>query len=174
MNKKLTRALLLMACLFFGFTSSIAQSGYKDYVVENPDADADIKLVSDYVNMLIAGDVEKATSMLTSNYMAYGPGPADSANIQQTIDSWKENYARQTNRKIDFVPATFYVKSGEQEGHWVTTWGTYSFTQEGKDIKLPYQYTAHVKDGKIDKDVIYFDRLQILQTLGFTITPPSK
>lgn len=154
--------------------STSTQMQYSDAVGENPDADADIKLVSDYINTIIAGDVDKATSMLASNFMGYGPGPNDSSNLQQTADSWKKNYTTQQNRKASFVAETFNVKSGDLAGHWVATWGTYSFTQNGKDIKFPYQYTAHVKDGKIDQDRVYFDQLYILQTLGYTITPPSK
>ncbi len=173
MKRKLTTALLLATSIFIGITSAKAQ-GYKDYVTENPDADADIQLVSDYVNTLIAGDVDKAASMLAGNYMGYGPGPDDSATVQQTIDAWKQNYTMQQNRKVSFLPATFNVLSGDQAGHWVTTWGTYTFTQNGKDIKLPYQYTAHIKDGKIDKDIIYFDQLAVLKALGYTIKDPSK
>lgn len=154
--------------------STSTQIHYSDMVGDNTDAEADIKLVSDYVNTIVAGDVNKATSMLAGNFMGYGPGPDDSANLQQTTDSWKKNYTMQQNRKADFVAETFNVKSGDNAGHWVSTWGTYSFTQNGKSIKFPYQYTAHVKNGKIDKDVIYFDQLYILKTLGYTVTPPSK
>lgn len=152
-----------------------AQMQYADMVGENPSAEADIKVVSDYLNtLLVAGDVDKATSMLTSNFMDYGPGPEDSSDLQKTIDSWKENVTTQQNRKVDFVAETFNVKSGDQAGHWVATWGTYSFTQNGKDLKFPFQYTAHLTDGKIDKGVVYYDRLYIMQTLGYTVTPPSN
>ena len=89
-------------------------------------------------------------------------------------ESWKQNDSVQTNRKAEYVVATFVVKQGELAGHWVEMWGTYSFTENGKDVKFPYQYSAHLKDGKIDRDYIYFDRLSILEALGYTITPPAK
>ena len=106
MKRKLTTALFLATSIFIGITSAKAQ-GYKDYVTENPDADADIQLVSDYVNTLIAGDVDKAASMLAGNYMGYGPGPDDSATVQQTIDAWKQNYTMQQNPKVSFLPSNF-------------------------------------------------------------------
>jgi len=180
MNRKWTTALLLVACSLMGAgrlyaqTDSTQQGAYKDYVGENPDADADIRLVSNYINSLIGGDVDKATAMLAPNYKGFGPGPDDSTDAKTTADTWKQNYQIQSNRKINFLPATFNVKSGDQEGHWVTTWGTYTFTQDGKDVRIPYQYTAHIADGKIDRDVIYFDQLSIVRTLGYTLTPPSK
>jgi ketosteroid isomerase-like protein len=56
----------------------------------------------------------------------------------------------------------------------VSTWGTYSFTENGKDVKVPFQFTARVKNGKINRSVVYYDQLAIMKTLGFTVTPPTK
>ena len=133
-----------------------------------------ITLVSDYVNKLVAGDVDKAISMLASNFKGYGPGPGDSSTVQMVADGWKHGDSVQLNRKDDFVSATFNVKSGDLAGHWVEMWGTYSFTENGKDVKFPYQYSAHVKNGKIDRDYIYYDQLYIVKALGYTVTPPAK
>ena len=181
MKKTITNGFLLaILMLAIGFTSAKAQSPtakqprYKDIVGENPDAEADIKLVSDYVNKLVAGDVDKATSMLASNFIGYGPGPADSGNVQKVAEGWKYSDSVQQNRKVDFVAQTFNVKSGDLAGHWVAMWCTYSFTQNGKDVKFPYQYTARVKNGKINRDNIYYDQLYILKALGYTVTPPGK
>ncbi len=52
--------------------NTAAQPGYKDMISENPNAEADIKIVSDYVNNLVAGNVDKATSVLAGNYLGYG------------------------------------------------------------------------------------------------------
>ena len=178
--KKTTKPALLFAALFLFVSlnalkaqTSTPQPGYGDMVVANPNAEKDIKLVSDYVNALTSGDLDKAKSLATDNYVGYGPAPTDSATIDQTISGWKENSTRQSNRTINFVPATFKVTSGDNQGEWVSLWGEYSFTENGKDVKFPFQYTAHVTDGKIDKDLIYYDRLYIMQTLGYTLTPPA-
>ena len=66
------------------------------------------------------------------------------------------------------------MKTGDLKGNWVSLWGDYSFTQNGKDLKFPFQYTARVTKGKIDIDRIYYDRLYILQTLGYKVTPPEN
>ncbi|MEO6232725.1 MAG: hypothetical protein ABJB11_10720 [Ferruginibacter sp.] len=181
MKKTLAKSLIVATLLLgIGITSAKAQSAmdkpprYKDMVTENKDAEADIKLVTDFINALVANDLDKAKSVLAGNYMGYGPGPADSANAEQVIASWKENNSRNDNRKVGFLSETFNVTSGEQAGHWVSTWGNYSFTQNGKEVKFPYQYTAHVKDGKITADFVYYDNLYILKTLGYTITPPAN
>jgi len=147
---------------------------YKDVVVENPNAEADMKLVSDYVNSLVSGDTVKAKTLMASSYKGYGPSVADSANREQTISGWQQNYKKQSNRKVGFVTQTFRVKSGDLQGDWVSVWGDYSFTENGKDIKFPFQYTARVTKRKIDTDRIYYDRLYIFQALGFKVTPPES
>jgi hypothetical protein len=181
--KKLVTSNFLLSILVLAISITAAKAQktpptkamhYADFVTANPNADADVKLVTDYVNNLIGGNIDKAMASVTSGYWGYGPGPGDSTNVQQTTDTWKQNYTTQQNRKVEFVAETFNVKMGDQAGHWVSTWGTYSFTENGKDVKFPYQYTAHVKNGKIDKDVIYYDQLYILKTLGYTVTPPGK
>jgi len=151
-----------------------SQSSYKDVVVENPDADADIKIVGDFLSSLASGDLEKAKSLLSEEFKGYGPAPTDSSTTEQTINSWKELYKTQTNRKVGFVTTTFRVLSGNLKGDWVSVWGNYSFTEDGKNISFPFQYTARVTEGKIDTDFTYYDRLYILETLGYKVTPPEK
>lgn len=180
--KKTSKVILLIATLLLTvFTTKAqvqstpaSQPRYKDLVAENSNADVDIKVVGDFLNSLVSGDLEKAKSLLTEKFKGYGPAPADSSTAEETISSWKENYLTQSNRKVDFLPATFMVLSGDLKGEWVSVWGTYSFTQDGKNLSFPFQYTARVTDGKIDTDRVYYDRLYIFQTLGYKVTPPEK
>ena len=179
--KKTIRLSLLIAILLLTIfsmraqaqTTSSSESSHKDMVGENPNADADIKLVGDFLNYLVSGDLDKAKSLLSENFKGYGPSPTDSTSTEQTISSWKENCEVQSNRKVDFMPTTFRVFSGDQKGDWVALWGNYSFTQDGKNISFPFQYTARVSDGKINLDLTYYDKMYILQTLGYKVTPPE-
>ena len=150
-----------------------SQMRYKDRAAENPNADADIKVVENFLNSLISGDLDKAKSQLASNFKGYGPAPADSVNAMQTINNWKENYTKQSDRKVDFVTNSLRVLTGIHKGDWVLVWGTYSFTQNSKSIALPFQYTARVVNGKIDTDITYYDRLYVMETLGYKLTPPE-
>jgi predicted SnoaL-like aldol condensation-catalyzing enzyme len=153
--------------------SPSSQPRYKDMILENPDAEADIKVVSDFVNSVVSGDLDKAKSLLSANYKGHGPALTDSVTSEQTISAWKENYKMQSNRKVGFVAETFRVASGNLKGDWVAVWGDYSFTQGDKNLSFPFQYTARVANAKIDTDRIYYDRLSVLQTLGYTLTPPK-
>ena len=155
-------------------SSDSSKPRYSDIVTENPNAEADIKVVSDLMNALVAADTVTAKALLANNYMGYGPSSADSANSEKTISNWQANYKTQTNLKVNFLSESFRVKSGPQQGDWVSVWGDYSFTQDGKDIKFPLQYTAKVNNGKVETDRVYYDNLHIVQQLGYTVTPPVK
>jgi hypothetical protein len=154
-------------------TKSATPLRYKDTVEANATADADIKVVSEYVNTLIGGYADKAKVLLASNYKGYGPSAADSATTEKVVSNWKQSYKAQSNRTFNFVQATFTVKSGSLKGNWVSLWGNYGFTQNGKKLTLPVQYTAHVTNGKIDVDRIYYDNLAITQALGYKLTPSA-
>ncbi|WP_299111556.1 hypothetical protein [uncultured Winogradskyella sp.] len=147
---------------------------YSDIVVENPEPEADIKVVSNYVNALINNKMMEAKELLSDNYIGYGPAANDSITKQATLDSWNETHKIRSNEKVSFVTATIRVVQGEYKGDWVYQFGTYSFTQDGKDIELPYQFTALVNNGKIERSSIYYDNLAILKALGYQIIPPSK
>ncbi len=165
----------LTASLLFVSASAQAQNTprYKDVVVDNPTAEADMKVVGDFVNALVSGDLDKAKSLAAPTYIGRGPSRLDSANIDKELTSWKANYKTQSDRKVAFVTQTFKVLSGNLKGNWVSLWGDYTFTQAGKTITFPFQYTASVADGKVTSARIYYDNLYILSQLGFKVTPPE-
>ncbi|SOD97456.1 nuclear transport factor 2 family protein [Spirosoma fluviale] len=166
---------VLAALLLFVSASAQAQQTprYKDVVVENPNAEADMKVVSDFINALVSGDLAKARSLASPTYIGRGPAATDSANVDKVIQNWQGNHKTQSDRKVTFVTQTFKVLSGALKGNWVSLWGDYTFTQAGKTIKFPFQYTAGVADGKILGDRIYYDVLSIYTQLGFKVTPPE-
>jgi len=180
MKTTIQTCMLIASFLFFVSLTRIqaqatnaTQQGYNDAVKANPTADQDIKVVSDYLNALVAPDFDKVRSLLAPNYKGRGPGPFDSATAEDVIKTWQSNDSSQTNRKIGSIPATFRVLSGDYQGNWVAMWGEYDCTINGKDLKIPFQYTAHITNSKIDNDITYYDRLYIFQSLGFTLTPPK-
>lgn len=181
MKKSFLQGLLLASLLLVILTSKseaqtspVNQPTYKEMVGLNPTAEADIKVVADYLNSLVSGDLVKVKSSLASNYKGYGPSPNDSTNAEKTISEWTENYKTQTDRKFTSVSQTFRVLQGDLKGNWVAVWGDYTFTQNGKTVKFPLQYTARVTNGKIDSDRVYYDRMFVMESLGFKVTPPGQ
>jgi ketosteroid isomerase-like protein len=168
--------LAVAASLLLIGTAAQAQNNpprYKDLVVDNPTAEADMKVVGDFVNALVSGDQDKAKSLAAPTYIGRGPSRLDSANIGKELASWQANYKTQSDRKVAFVTQTFKVLSGNLKGNWVSLWGDYTFTQAGKTITFPFQYTASVADGKVTSARIYYDNMAIVTQLGFKVTPPE-
>ena len=180
MKKPFQVCLLLAAALILFSVSKVqAQTEaktmkYKDVIGDNPSAEADLKIVTDFTNSLVAGDIDKARSFMTDKCMNYGPGPVDSANVADFADHWKGNYKMQSDRKVSFVAETFNVKTGDLAGHWVAAWGDYTFTSNGITVKFPYHCAYHLTNGKIDISRIYYDQLYIFQKLGYSLTPPAS
>ncbi len=162
--------------LYFLFASmSFAQTPtYKDLVVDNPNAEADMKVIADFSNAIAAGDAAKMKSLLSDKAMMYGPSPVDSSTGEKYVQGWIESaFKTSTDRKMNFVQQTFKVTQGNLAGNWVSQWGDYSFTQDGKTIKFPYQTTSRIVDGKIVSSRVYYDSQYILTQLGFKLTPPD-
>ena len=174
--KTLKKTVLLALFLAIGNLSFAQEKtpSYKDVVTQNPNAEADIKILSDYTNALVNNKMDVAANQLSEKYMGYGPAANDSINKKDGLDSWKKAHLVRTNQKVSFLSESFTVLQGELKGNWVSQWGTYNFTEGGNDISLPYQVTARVTAGKIDTSRIYFDNLAVLVALGYTITPPAK
>ena len=161
-------------CVFVHAQKPDAPPRYKDVVVDNPNAEADMKVLGDFVNALAAGDPAKLKSLMGDKFMMYGPSAADSSNAEQYVKGWVEGgFKNSTDRKVGFVTQTFKVLKGDLAGAWVSQWGDYTFTQEGKTIKVPFQCTARIADGKIANARIYFDNTYILKQLGYKVTPPE-
>ncbi len=174
---KSLKKILLIGLFIVTGNLSFAQDkapNYKEVVTQNLNAEADIKVVSDYTNALVNNKMEEAAKHLSEKYMGYGPAENDSINKKDTIEDWKKSHLVRSNQKVSFLSESFTVLQGDLEGNWVSQWGTYVFTQNGKEITLPFQSTSQVSNGKIDTNRIYFDNLAVVMALGYTLTPPEE
>ena len=182
MKKHLTATLLFAALLISGVTLTAqaqakpaAPAHYKDLVDDNPTAEADIQVVTNYLNALVARNTDQGKLLLADTYRGYGPAAVDSATRDQKMAQWQKSTQTQSARKMTMQgQTTFRVKSGRLRGNWVATWGDYLFTQNGKVLQVPFQYTAHVTNGKIDLDRTYNDNLSPSLVLGYKLTPAAK
>lgn len=182
MKPKQNLAILLLVLVLLAATlQAVAQSAtpasfkYKEMVTDNPTAERDIQAVSTYVNAMVTGEQDKARALLATNFKTFGPGPLDSADVEKLMNSWQENYKTHSNRKVSMLWQTFRVVTGDLKGNWVSVWGNYSGTINGKEIMVPFHNACHLNDeGKIDREFTYFDNLSILMALGFKLVPPKQ
>lgn len=161
-------------CVFFASMSFAQTPTYKDLVVDNPNAEADMKVIADFSKAIEAGDGDKMKSLLSNKAMMYGPSPVDSSTGEKYVQGFIEGaFKTSTDRKANFLQQTFKVTQGNLAGNWVSQWGDYSFTQDGKAIKFPYHTISRIADGKIVSSRVYYDSQYILTQLGFKLTPPD-
>ena len=179
MKKHLTPT-LFCAALLVSATTRTAQAQVptlppqRTLIGDNPTADADIQTVHSYLNALLAGDTDKAKLLLADTYRGYGPGAADSTTRDQEMAKWQQAAKRQLNPKVALWGQTsFLVKVGPLRGTWVATWGTYTCTQAGKTIQVPFNVMDHITKGKIDMERSFSDDLAPLLALGYKLTPPA-
>ncbi len=164
-------ALVVFLCLAqFTFSQDM---GYSETVALNPTYEEDIKVVTNYVDAITNNKMDVVSSLLADDYQGTGPSNGDISTKTEVITSWTESHKKRTNQKNEYVYNTFRVLNGDLKGDWVSIWGTYMFTEQGKDITLPYQFTAEVKNSKIQRSVIYYDNLAVVQAMGYEITPPK-
>ncbi|PRX56104.1 nuclear transport factor 2 family protein [Flagellimonas meridianipacifica] len=164
-----------MIILFFIGQGAFAQEkSYAETVVENPTAEEDLKVGASYLDALVGNDMATVAGLLADEYIVNGPSHNEKIIKLEEIAQWKEIHKTRTNQKNKYVYQTFRVLDGDYQGDWVSVRGTYSFIENGTDIVLPYQYTANVKNGKINEASIYYDRLSFAKKLGYTITPPEE
>ncbi len=171
--KNLQRIAIVLS-LIIGQITFAQEKSYKENVVENPTAEEDLKVVADYLDALLNNKMDKVSDLIADSYVGNGPNYQETETKAEHIETWKEAHKVRTNQKNDYVSQTFRVIDGDLKGDWVSVWGTYSFTENGVDLNLPYQYTAMVENGKIGQSIIYFDRLAISTAMGYELTAKKK
>ena len=135
------------------------------------------ELVQKYVKALQAGDVATMNAQLADNAMIYGLGGGlDSLNVLQHSEYYKnstDTYNHVISQDL-YLPVK--VTNNWNEGEWVLTWGTNTVTTKktGKSIPIPYHTVNLVQDGKIIMVRYFYDMLNIMESQGYTITPPSE
>lgn len=175
--KTLLKTTVLVAFLFVGqFTSAQEEKkkSFNEAVTQNPTAEEDLKVVTDYLDAIINNKMDIAESLLADTYVSNGPSNGESSTKAEEIANWKQAHKVRTKQKNEYVVNTWRVLDGNFKGDWVSIWGTYTFTENGVEIILPYQYTASVDGGKIKAAVIYYDNLAVVTAMGYTLTPPEK
>lgn len=145
---------------------------YIDFIGENPNAEADMKVVSDFVNACVNEDTIKAKSLLDANYLGFGPSINDSATAKEEINAWIENYKIHYDRKVSFTTNTYRVLKGDRKGDWVALMGDYICTLNKKEMKMPFQLTARLLNEKIVSAITYWDKKYLSETLGYNLLPP--
>ena len=136
-----------------------------------------MEVTQKYTKALQAGDVAAMNALFAPGAMIYGLGGGmDSLTVAQH----KEYYTNSTTNYKHSLSQELYlpvkVTNNWNEGEWVLSWGTNTLTNKatGKTIVVPYHTASIISNGKITMMRYWYDMLNILETQGYTITPPSN
>ena len=147
--------------------------------MEFANGEANVAVVSNYVNAMQNEDVDTMVAQLADDAKIYGltGGPTNVMNPSQLSEYYKASFET-TKHSID--PNTSYapikVTGGINEGEWVMVWTTDTITSKktGQEIAIPAQVTCLVKDGKITMIAHYYDQLNVMTSMGYTLQPPTE
>ncbi len=130
-----------------------------------------------YFDAMIKGDVATMTDLVADNFMQVGPGTKDSVARPAMLVNWKLAWEQDyTSMSYDrYAILTKTVKEGRVAGDWVLDWGklTMNYKNGKPSITVWYHSAMRIKNGKIERQRIFFDVADLLTQQGFTITPPS-
>lgn len=164
--------------LIFLSTFSFAQKKTKlnSSLAFPANADQNVELLNNYLNALIAGNVNAARSYLAPDYMEYGPSAEDSLTLSQVLESWgmvnnQRSEQAITNRKAMSIK----VKSGPDAGEYVMGWGTYHWKEKssGTELDLPFHIVSKVDNGKLQMSSLMYDRAGVREKMGYVTIPPN-
>ncbi len=135
------------------------------------------ELVQNYVQALQAGDVAAMNAVLDENAMVYGLGGGlDSLNVSQHKAYYENSTATYEHKISQALYLPVKVTNNWNEGEWVLAWGTNTVTDKksGISIPIPYHTANLVQNGKIIMTRYFYDVLNIAESQGYTLTPPSE
>lgn len=173
--KILKNIMALAIVLMLTIMTSVAQEPVVTLEFQN--AASAMEVVQKYTKALQAGDVATMNALFAPGAMIYGLGGGmDSLTVAQH----KEYYTTSTTNYKHSLSQELYlpvkVTNNWNEGEWVLAWGTNTLTNKatGKKIEVPYHTASSVVNGKIIFVRYWYDMLNILETQGYTITPPAN
>jgi ketosteroid isomerase-like protein len=140
----------------------------------NSNAEADIRLVTTYLNHLAKGHIEAAGQLLAADFKSIGPGYSDTSDRDQILQSCAYNQRLFADQQYVIQDSSSVVcVSGDDQGVWVYHQGVWNArdnrTENLWPLSKPFHNLARVKDGKIVENRITFVNDQIFYDLGFLV-----
>lgn len=164
---------VVLVCL----TVSFALSAQSNVTLEYDNAESSMQLVKDYSQALKEANPAKMTKILAKDAMVYGLGNGmDSLTVKEHKEYFTNSFSTYKHELSGELYLPVKVTENWNAGEWVLAWGTNTLTHKktGKQSKVPYHSASLVENGKIINIYFYYDLLNILETQGYTITPPGK
>ena len=170
--KKLFMVLPLVLLLFFTFS---CQNGEEELTLEDARA-----IIDSFVKFRNEGDLASADKVMHLDCLIRYPNlPEDIVGLEAYKEYGKRTLITFPDFKLRFDD--FFVKDDKIVSYWtldatntgplVTPFGELPPTN--KKIQISGIAVSYIVEGKVKEDVAYFDMLNFMQQLGFTLIPPQ-
>ena len=173
-----TLKMITLFALTVLFTPFVTSAQEPIPILEFENAAANAQLVKNYTAALVKGDVTTMAAQFAEDAEIYGlsGAPLNKMNRTQLSEYFKGNFAEATyviDENTAYLPLK--VTDGNNKGEWVMVWTTVTVTikESGKEIAIPAQLTCFIEKGKITRIMHYYDQLNVAQSQGYTLQPPS-
>lgn len=137
--------------------------------------EANIQMAKDFVQATLAGDTEKARSLVHADYWDYGPGAKDSLSLDDFLAAWEETSAARTDQDPGIMIGTaLTVNEGDLAGDWVNLWGSYTAKQGDYTFNVPWHRVFLIQEGKFIMSRVWYDRLASGLEMGVYQAVPAE
>jgi len=155
----------------------ISNAQEQEVTLEFENALSASEIAQNYVQNLKDGNLSDMDKLLHQDAMIYGLGGGlDSLNVAQHKEYYSTALAAYKYKVERDLYLPVKVTNNWNEGEWVLTWGTNYITdkQTGKLSTVPYHIAFLVAEGKITGIFYYYDSLNVIKSLGYSVTPPAE
>jgi limonene-1,2-epoxide hydrolase len=136
-----------------------------------------LSVVQKYLKAVESKDVDAMTSMLSDDYIGYGPSFSDSTNKTDAIANWK-NVAENLYDSIQYTRSVVLaakLTDGPRPGDYIAQWASLKITyKDGRGpVYLNVSAVYRVENGKINLSRTFYDEADAYRQLGYQFVPPS-
>ncbi|MGZ3940612.1 MAG: nuclear transport factor 2 family protein [Flavisolibacter sp.] len=139
---------------------------------------AHMAIAAKYMEAVETGNTNAMDSLLSDDYMGYGPSVNDSTNKTDAINNWKYN----VNNVYESIKYTRHkelavtVNEGEQKGDWVLNWAllTIKYKDGRGPVNVYVNAVYRVENGKIVQSRTFYNEADVLRQLGYKMTPSTE
>jgi hypothetical protein len=160
----------VLMILIAGFLMSCSASNQKEEKLKQDN----IALVEKYIKAVQDKDANAMGSLLSDNYIGYGPGFSDSIDKTNAIANF-QNLAETLYDKVSYdrsINIAAEVKDGPNPGNFVSNWAKLTITyKDGRGPINLYANTSYrIEDGKITLTRTIYDEADAMRQLEVNST----
>jgi hypothetical protein len=139
---------------------------------------ANLAIAQKYMQAVESKNVAIMDSLLSDNYMGYGPSVGDSVNKEEAIASFKDNIENlyESIQYTRHKELAVTVTEGEAIGDWVLNWDylTLKYKVAKDPVHLWVNVVYRIENGKIVHSRTFYNEADVLRQLRYMITPPQE